>query len=132
MNIFCIADTHFDHDKLSEYDARPVDFTSRIISNCHKVLKEDDLLIHLGDFMMGKPEKWTAILSAIPGRKVLVKGNHDSKSYSWYMNNGFNFSCRDFGWRLFGIKILFSHRPRFEGEFDLDTIVEKWKKENDL
>jgi calcineurin-like phosphoesterase family protein len=45
-------------------------------------------------------------------RKILCIGNHDNKSASWYMNNGWDFACRTFTIKLFNRKILFSHVPK--------------------
>jgi calcineurin-like phosphoesterase family protein len=48
----------------------------------------------LGDVFIGKPEGWDQIYTQLPGRKILVRGNHDrNRSVSWWMDNGFDFAC---------------------------------------
>ena len=121
MKIFCIADTHFSHDALvTEFDSRPPEFEKKIIRFCKSFIKEDDLLIHLGDVMVGSPDRWFEIIPEIPGRKILVVGNHDRKSYHWYMTNGFLFACESFEWAIYGLRILFTHEPVSKGNFDLN------------
>jgi calcineurin-like phosphoesterase family protein len=46
-------------------------------------------------------------LQELPGRKILVLGNHDHKSPQYYMKHGFDFACYEFTWRNY----LFTHHP---------------------
>ena len=94
MNVYIIADTHFKHEKMRTYCDRPPNFTERIIKNCHNTLKPEDLIIHLGDVAIGKLEDWEWIVPSLPGRWILIRGNHDrQKSCSWWMEHGFQFAC---------------------------------------
>gem|GEM_PF-1308717 len=121
MKIHIITDTHFGHkDLATKLKVRPDDFQERIINAWRLVVAEDDLVIHLGDVMVGKPTDWLSGIPDLPGRKVLIKGNHDKKSAQWYMNNGFEFYCETFSWQMFGYQLLFSHEPVFSGNFDLN------------
>lgn len=121
MRIWLTADTHFGHTALvHEFCARPADYESRILRHWRDRVSADDLIIHLGDVIVGSPDIWTTLNQTLPGRKILVLGNHDRKSTSWYLSNGFEFCCREFVWRLYGVDILFSHEPTHEGTFDLN------------
>ena len=71
----------------------------------------------LGDFCWGELE--SSFLS-LPSRKVLVKGNHDKKSYSYYYNHGFDFCCETFGLSYMSAKVVFSHKPLEDGMYDLN------------
>lgn len=94
MKTYLVSDTHLNHAKIKTYCQRPDDFTERINHNIQAIVKSEDLLIHLGDVGMDKEHTWTAATKAWPGRKVLVRGNHDNKSCQWYMENaGFHFAC---------------------------------------
>jgi len=67
----------------------------------------DDVVIHLGDVIIGRQSELQGILEQLPGTKILVRGNHDYEKNSWYIKRGFAFVCdmlviRDF---------LFSHEP---------------------
>jgi calcineurin-like phosphoesterase family protein len=121
MNIFIISDTHFGHTALHErYKVRPADYEEKIVLYWKKIIQPQDLVIHLGDLFVGNPESWVAWLPELPGRKILVLGNHDSKSIVWYMSNGFDFCCKEFTWKRHGLRILFSHIPKSEGDFDIN------------
>lgn len=122
--IFLVSDTHFNHNKLIEYCDRPVNFEDRILKGL-KILCEDDILIHLGDFCIGKDDKWhREYLKCSNAKKnILVRGNHDSKSDSWYYERGWDFICKTFTAKYFGKKILFSHIPKMRlthGNYDIN------------
>ncbi len=122
MQIYLITDTHFGHKALIErFGSRPADFEMRIVHNWHSTVGADDMVIHLGDVIVGEGSSgWTETVRGLPGRKVLVHGNHDAKSHLKYMENGYSFSCLYFSWHMFGHDILFSHEPVPEGPFDLN------------
>ena len=88
--IWLITDTHFNHKHIIEYENRPVNFKELIIENCKKMIKEEDVLIHLGDVIFSKPSELTEILEQIPGFKILVRGNHDVKKKKWFLDHGFD------------------------------------------
>lgn len=92
MNVYLISDTHFNHANIATYCDRPKDFTELIIKRWHETVKPEDLVIHLGDVQIGRKSEW--IMAELPGRKTLVRGNHDrEKSNMWWMEHGFDFSC---------------------------------------
>lgn len=77
-----------------------------------KELSSHSCLIHLGDFSLGNEEEACRKLSQYwLGRKILVMGNHDSKSASWYMEHGWDFVCDSFRLKYAGKIIHFSHKP---------------------
>lgn len=55
MKIWITTDTHFGHDMLIQY-GRPTDFSERIFKGLEQV-SPGDMLIHLGDFCIGKDEE---------------------------------------------------------------------------
>src|SRR3990172_12754698 len=97
MRTFLLTDTHLGHEKVKEYCNRPDDFNERILRGL-KQISPGDTLIHLGDFCMGKDQYWHEMfMKELPGvKRILVRGNHDRKSNSWYMRNGWDFVCDDF------------------------------------
>lgn len=83
---------------------------SEIIRNCQEMIREDDLLIFLGDLCDGNVERKKDIagfIKLIPGEKILVRGNNDLFDDEWYLSNGFKYVTPKFVWN----NILFSHRP---------------------
>jgi len=124
MKIYAISDTHFGHDRLQHMGAgRPADFGERILENLVKT--KGDLLIHCGDFCIGEDQfHATAFQYATAGfkRRILVRGNHDKKSDSWYLDNGFDFVCERFVNTYFGKKVLFTHIPVLKtDEYDFNV-----------
>lgn len=109
MNIFVITDTHFNHANIIKYENRPLDFNEQIISNWNKVVKWDDIVIHLGDviFRRDKNEQLKSIMASLNGKKILAMGNHDYEAWDFYMQNGFDFACDYFVYR----NVAFSHAP---------------------
>jgi len=92
MNVYLISDTHFNHKNIATYCQRPADFTEQIIQNWHNTVKVGDTIIHLGDVQIGAKSEW--IMPSLPGRKILIRGNHDrEKSNTWWMEHGFDFAC---------------------------------------
>ena len=119
-NIWVIADTHFLHDNLckEEYCSRPKDHNQRIFKNL-MLIPEEDLLIHLGDISMGRElDVYEWFIKPLKCRKILVKGNHDQKSNTWYLNHGWDFVCYAFSDTYFSKKILFTHYPRPANDYD--------------
>ena len=93
-NIFVISDTHFGHNncyKFYNYDGtkmRPWDNAEEadevMIQNWNSLVKPNDRVYHLGDVVFNK-QKGELILPRLNGRKVLIKGNHDKFTASWYL-----------------------------------------------
>ncbi len=108
MNVYLISDTHLKHDKMETYCQRPSDFSERIHKNIMNTVKDTDVLIHLGDVGISKPVDWEWMVQAWPGRKVLIRGNHDrAHSCTWWMEHGFHFACDSFVFR----SVLLTHEP---------------------
>lgn len=89
MKVWLIADTHFNHDKIVEYESRPENFGERIILNCQRLIGDDDLVIHLGDVIIGRTQELASIMACMPGTWLLVRGNHDNEGVAWYRKRGF-------------------------------------------
>jgi len=94
MGIFFISDTHFGHEKIIDYENRPFksldEMDKAIIDRWNEVVSEDDEVILVGDFSSYGLEKNKEILSSLKGKKVLVKGNHDTESEEYYRQCGFD------------------------------------------
>lgn len=120
MRYWLTTDTHFGHDKMQEYCGRPKGFEDLIFKNLKRI-GEDDVLIHLGDFCIGRDAYWHEIFSKYPFRKILIRGNHDQKTNHWYMTHGWDFACENFLLTFEGKRILFSHAPTIDdGTFDVN------------
>jgi calcineurin-like phosphoesterase family protein len=75
--IWLLPDTHLGHDKIKEYCHRPDDYIDQIHSGL-SVVKENDVLYHLGDVAMyWSVDRVRDFFSCVKGRKFLIRGNHD-------------------------------------------------------
>lgn len=113
--VWILTDTHFGHKRLVEW-GRPWDFEAMIAHHCASI-QDEDLVIHLGDVCMGSDERmFKEYVQPIKGRKVLVRGNHDNKTNSWYLEHGFDFVCDSFVIEMYGKRVEFSHKPQLKRE----------------
>ena len=87
MSIFVIADLHlsFDTNKpMDIFGAHWEKHEMKIAESWKEKVKEDDLVILPGDFSwamyLDETEKDFEFINNLPGKKILLKGNHD---YWW-------------------------------------------------
>ncbi|RRD93266.1 hydrolase [Clostridiales bacterium COT073_COT-073] len=76
-----IADLHFGHEKVIEFDGRPFQSTKEMDEELIKrwnqsVNKKDEVYI-LGDFAYRSEHDFSWYLSQLKGKKHLILGNHD-------------------------------------------------------
>ena len=86
--IYFISDTHFNHENIIKYCNRPFknikEMNQAIIENWNEVIKEDDVVYHLGDLALGRKEDIYEITSKLKGVKYIIRGNHDKWSAKIY------------------------------------------------
>ena len=79
--LFLTSDEHYGHRNILRYQNRP--FTSvqemdeTLIANHNTVVKEDDVVIHIGDFSFGKAENFKKVASQLKGTHFFMDGSHD-------------------------------------------------------
>lgn len=119
--IYLTTDTHFNHDKIIEFCGRPPNFQERL-KNRFFELSYSDTLIHLGDICIGNDKDvHLEYIAPILAKKILVRGNHDKKSNTWYENHGWDFVCTRFDRTINGTKVSFTHKPiPWDGFFDIN------------
>lgn len=115
-NTWIISDTHFGHDALIKNGYRKDNFGYEIANNCFNAVKDGDTVIHLGDVAFYNHGLWNDIFlkSIRLQRSILVMGNHDKQTYSWYYTQGWHFVCDKFSMKKYGRKFVFSHVPMEE------------------
>lgn len=90
--IYLIADPHFGDDRIRKYENRPFssaqEMDDALIANWNAVVDDTDTVYVLGDF--GADGCEAEVLAQLKGRKLLVKGNHDTKSNRQYRSFGFD------------------------------------------
>lgn len=102
MAVFAIADLHLSLGTDKPMDAFPGwgNYVTRIAENWQKLVGENDTVVLGGDFSWAMNLKEAgpdfAFLHALPGKKILLKGNHDywwntkSKIDAYFQENGFS------------------------------------------
>lgn len=108
--VYLISDTHLKHSKVATYCQRPENFTELIDERVKATVGASDFLIHVGDVGIDKangPDGFMKTVAAWPGKKFLVRGNHDHKSALYYMSNGFDWA----GDALLFRGVWFTHHP---------------------
>lgn len=93
-NTFLIADPHFGHKNIIEYENRPFQSVAEmdqvIIDNWNRTVKQDDQVFLLGDFAFAGKERIIELAASLNGYKIFVLGNHDRcYSYAWWQRVGF-------------------------------------------
>lgn len=116
--IFLITDTHLGHDNMVWLCNRPENFTELIIENWKKVVTDRDTVIHLGD-VAWNDENLMRLLN-LPGRKLLVRGNHDKRRDIEYLKLGFDFVCENMTFDFDNLRVLFSHKPNYFHTADIN------------
>jgi len=121
MKYYVISDTHFNHDEIIGYCNRPENHELQLYQGMQSI-SEDGILIHLGDICIGNDEEvHENFIKTILRRKILVMGNHDSKSASWYLEHGWDFVCDSFKLKYCGKVICFSHKPQpWDGDWEIN------------
>lgn len=81
MRNFFTSDEHFGHQHLLQFQRKEfklvAEMDEALIAAWQTVVDKKDMVYILGDLSFRKPVDTIAILDRLPGRKVLVLGNHD-------------------------------------------------------
>ncbi len=115
-NIFVIGDTHFSHENIIKYCDRPYssieEMNENLVQNWNEVVGEEDTVIMVGDFALGKREEVIKYGQQLNGRKILVRGNHDRATDTLFTEAGFiTVHKKPLALDFDGTKIIFSHAP---------------------
>lgn len=82
--LFFTSDTHWSHFNIARLCNRPFnsrkEMDERLIANWNKVVPEDGIVIHCGDFMLPHKigyKEYSKYVSRLNGTIYLTRGNHD-------------------------------------------------------
>lgn len=79
--IYFTSDTHFGDPRVLRLDRRPFpDLTAHdvaLIELWNEIVREEDEIWHLGDFMSARAGECSPLLDRLNGRKHLIIGNND-------------------------------------------------------
>lgn len=115
-NIFFTSDTHFNHSNIIKYCNRPFDNSNEmneiLINNWNSVIKENDIVFHLGDFMFGNINRFWEFRSRLNGKIYLIHGNHDYELMNkGNIEDGFELITSQLNIVVDGQKIYLNHFP---------------------
>lgn len=115
MTTWFTSDTHFGHANIVGYCRRPfrdVHQMDRVMIRRWATLVEpDDVVYHLGDFCWGGPGRMEKLLTLLPGRKHLIRGNHDPKLTRCAKVDGWEWVLDYHEVELDGYQVVMSHYP---------------------
>lgn len=110
-NVWLTTDWHlYSKEWNDQHPHRSKANLERLAANFNSTIGEHDLLIHLGDICDPESadyETMKKIISSIPGRKILVRGNHDTEKDPYYIGLGFD----DVADVLVIHNMIFTHKP---------------------
>ena len=93
-NTWVYADPHFWHTNIIRYADRPFktveEMNSALIKNHNNTVSKHDKVFILGDFALADKEKTANIIQQLQGTLILIMGNHDQRSYKWWLEAGFD------------------------------------------
>lgn len=130
-NTYIVSDTHFGHDKVVDLCHRPKNWVDILFRSWYQRVNKNDTVIHLGDLaLMDRPDPFWKDIKSLPGRKYLLRGNHDTLSKAFYLEKaGFIVVEPDQLEGSFGVKreqqfVTFSHQPLTTDDlFDWDINI---------
>ena len=82
--IWLTSDTHFGHGNVLGYSKRPfasiAEHDEALVAGWNALVQPGDLVYHLGDFSLCRPDYAALLVARLAGQKFLIRGNHDSRS----------------------------------------------------
>ncbi len=107
-----VSDTHFGHSNIIGYCKRPQDHEQLMMEEWAQEVPEDGTVIHLGDLCWTGGGMFKHVISKhlTGARKLLIRGNHDKQTYTFFRHAGFKL-VRDFEIEYRGHVVSFSHYP---------------------
>jgi len=128
LDTYIISDTHFGHENIIKYCDRPKDHDLIMYMNWIATIRNKSNILHLGDVMWYKNDTpWEdgktlqEMVRSLPGKKFLIKGNHDKKSNEWWEGIGFEIMPQRTFFKHNDQIILFTHYP--EDRLDIEWNV---------
>lgn len=112
--IWFTSDLHFGHAGVIRYCGRPFasldEMHEALIKNWNECVGEGDTIYVLGDLALCPFRDFEPIAKRLKGRKILIRGNHDSYSEGQYARAGFTV-YHELKMKLAGYMVRLSHYP---------------------
>jgi calcineurin-like phosphoesterase family protein len=79
--LYLTSDEHYHHRKIIGYQNRPFatleEMNNTLVANHNAIVKENDTVIHIGDFSFGKKEDFLSTALKLNGVHFFMDGSHD-------------------------------------------------------
>lgn len=80
-NVYFWSDQHFGHQNVIKYCNRPFKdkehMDKAMLINYNETVQDEDLVVWVGDIAFSGVNEYRQLLANLPGKKVLIMGNHD-------------------------------------------------------
>lgn len=113
-----ITDTHMNHEAMISRSQRPKNFSALIAKNWKNMVSNKDTVIHLGD--VAWDDKGMERILRLPGKKILLRGNHDHKTFQEYVDMGWDFAAESITLKFDRMTVLFSHAPMWNHQMSIN------------
>jgi calcineurin-like phosphoesterase family protein len=102
---------------------RPQGYEQKLLKAISLTVHPDDLLINLGDFCWHRDAYWhEQYMCQARCLNWLTIGNHDGKTATWYLSQGWNWAGESCIVKIQGQRIVLSHLPLPDtGDFDCNV-----------
>jgi len=115
-NLYLIADTHFGHYNIIEYENRPFltakETDEYMIEMWNDTVCPHDTVLHLGDFFLTNTKRQLEIMDRLNGKIILIRGNHDGQSRTKLVERlGFKEVYDSFTLMVDDYTFVLTHRP---------------------
>jgi calcineurin-like phosphoesterase family protein len=129
-DIWLVSDTHFHHKNILTFTddngdlIRPgfscvEEMDEHMLEKWNSVVKQGDIVYHLGDVMMGDKDHFKKFWARLNGSKRLIVGNHDDIKF---LANG-SFFAKIKMWRVFKeFGLVLTHVPIHKSEMGHDLV----------
>jgi calcineurin-like phosphoesterase family protein len=112
-------DTHFFHtpvrllrENIGRYCSPPENWQDLIIQNWNDLVSPNEPMFHLGDLSFGRKANFELLTSVLHGRLILLRGNHDRLSRTYYEAHGVKLFAEPLQIEYQDhLQLVFSHRP---------------------
>jgi calcineurin-like phosphoesterase family protein len=88
-----------------------------MVSNWNKIVKDNDIIYHLGDFTFGGKDKIELVSKQLKGKKRLILGNHDYDAKDYVSHFETVSSFIEFKKKYFSVPLFLTHFPMHEVSF---------------
>lgn len=130
-NYYFTSDWHLNHDNILKYCDRPFktvkEMNNKIISEYNRTVRPNDVVFFLGDMGFYSQAGFKELISALPGKKILILGNHDKWGMKTYYDAGFDAVFQEATIKLGKRMVHLNHIPRRTLLEFLRLIVIYWR-----